>query len=807
VPSDGVFVGMPTSAPPVTPERRFVRPSPGVAVEQFILKVHSRCDLSCDHCYVYESVDQSWRARTKIMAAATVEAAARRISEHAATHALDHVDVILHGGEPLLLGPHRIAETVQLLHQVLAPPLQLRVHLQTNAVRLDAVMCEALADHDVKVGVSLDGDRQANDRHRRFANGASSYDQVRRGLALLRRPAYRSIYAGLLCTVDIANDPIRVYEALLREQPPRVDFLLPHATWEHPPARSRIALTPYADWLGRIHDRWTRDGEPMVVRLFDSLLSVAEGQRSKTEAVGPQRSPMAVIETDGTWEQIDSLKVTYDGAAATGLSVHTHSVDDVSASVGLLNSQGDVSDLCQTCRDCAVVQRCGGGLLAHRFHPENGFDNPSVYCADLQEIITHVQPRARPAVPPPGPAPSPGPAHLEAAAVPGWLIDDLAAGWLGTDSLAVITTYQRTVERALFELLAPGLAERDVPGWDLLSRLLIDAPAAAQAALAHPYTRVWARDCYQALHTPAAAPDLGYLAALAASTAIRAHEQAELTVPVAEGVLTLPGLGTVHLDPQARSARLRSASDGTFTVRTGRTSHEVDPSANTPRTLWRALDSVHQQGLSILIDDADPYRDRHGSPVTRTRTSTQAHAWGQALATAWSHIGDRGHDGWGTVIGAATPLRPTPHCSPDPAAADRTLTVAGLLHTPDPVLLARWMRQRAAHLQVNVFLDVAQASATSPKESAPPWVKLPWTSRARTLQTCLRDVAARIAVHERPAPQSNEHDWERTQHQLIAAVGVLEHQIRWSPEGQRFLNGLRQRICACQCPAIEATAI
>jgi uncharacterized protein len=219
------------------------------------------------------------------------------------------------------------------------------------------------------------------------------------------------------------------------------------------------------------------------------------------------------------------------------------------------------------------------------------------------------------------------------------------------------------------------------------------------------------------------------------------------------------------------------------------------------------LDSVHQQGLSILIDDADPYRDRHGSPVTRTRTSTQAHAWGQALATAWSHIGDRGHDGWGTVIGAATPLRPTPHCSPNPAAADRTLTVAGLLHTPDPVLLGRWMRQRAAHLQVNVFLDVAQASAPSPNGSAPPWVKLPWTGRARTLQTCLRDVAARIAVHERPAPQSNEQDWERTQHQLIAALGVLEHQIRWSLEGQRFLNGLRHRIRACQSPAVEATAI
>ena len=34
-----------------------------VPLSQFVLKVHSRCDLACDHCYVYEAADQSWRGR------------------------------------------------------------------------------------------------------------------------------------------------------------------------------------------------------------------------------------------------------------------------------------------------------------------------------------------------------------------------------------------------------------------------------------------------------------------------------------------------------------------------------------------------------------------------------------------------------------------------------------------------------------------------------------------------------------------------------------------------------------------------
>ena len=812
---------MPTSPPP---ERRLLHPTPGVAVQQFILKVHSRCDLACDHCYVYENVDQSWLSRTKMMTPATVRAAAERIAEHAAAHRLDHVDVILHGGEPLLLGPQGIRSTVQLLHEVLTPPLQLTVHLQTNGVQLDAQMCETLADGDVKVGVSLDGDRQANDRHRRFANGASSYDQVRRALALLRRPSYRSIYAGLLCTIDIANDPIRVYEALLREEPPRVDFLLPHATWEHPPPQVDDRTTPYADWLQSIHERWTRDGEPMPVRLFDSLLSVAEGGLSSTEAVGPSRPAIAVIETDGEWEQIDSLKVTYHAAAATGMNVHEHGVDEVAASVGLLNHQQGSADLCRTCRECPLVERCGGGLFAHRYRPDNGFDNPSVYCADLKRIVALVRPRPRPDPVDPTPtaatptaaqgAAAQGAAAQGAAAqtVPGSVIDDLAAGRLGTGSLNHLIAYQQAVDRALFELLAPLLAQRAAPGWDLLSRLLIEAPAAAQAVISHPYARVWARECHQALHTPGKAPDLGYLATLAGSAAIRAGRPAEIIVPVAEGRVHLPGLGTITVEPDAGSAVLTSTTDGDFTVQTGRTheinSHEIESHQNDSRdAAWRPLKTIHRQGISLMIDDSDPYRDCHGSPVTQPLSDAAADAWAEAVGTAWSQTMGPDDTGWGTVITAVTPLRRTPHCRPDPAACDRTLAVAGLPLSADPALLGRWLRQQAAHLQVNLLLDLTRPTDPAGSFEYQPRVTLPWTARPRGLGRCLREVAGRIAVHEQNEQhEQHEQQADREHQDLLAALTALDRQVRWSPDGQRFLSGLRRRVDPSQTSAVGAGA-
>src|SRR5215472_13774372 len=77
-------------------------------VSHYVLKVHSRCDLACDHCYVYEHADQSWRAKPRYISPGTADMAAKRIAEHAARHGLPRVYLVLHGGEPLLLGRPRM---------------------------------------------------------------------------------------------------------------------------------------------------------------------------------------------------------------------------------------------------------------------------------------------------------------------------------------------------------------------------------------------------------------------------------------------------------------------------------------------------------------------------------------------------------------------------------------------------------------------------------------------------------------------------------------------------------------------------
>lgn len=356
---------------------------------QFILKVHSRCNLSCSYCYVYEMADQSWRNMPKRMSSGLAGTAVERIAEHVKEYGLTSVDAILHGGEPLLAGRDWLARLVEMLHARV--PARVNVSVQTNGTLLDRPMLRAFKGLGVRVGVSLDGDAEATALHRRYASGRNSYDAVTDGVHLLDSPDFRDCYAGLLCTIDPSNDPVSTYEALLKFSPPAIDFLLPHANWDCPPAGKG-----YGDWLIAIFERWyTAPRQETSIRFFLELIQLVLGQPGGVEGLGTGPSTLVVIDTDGAIKQLDSLSSAYPGAADTGLNITTNSLGEALSHPTTVARQLGRAALAPDCLACPVLELCGGGLYPHRFRRGEGFRNRSVYCADLLRITTHVRDRVR----------------------------------------------------------------------------------------------------------------------------------------------------------------------------------------------------------------------------------------------------------------------------------------------------------------------------------------------------------------------------------------------------------------------------
>jgi uncharacterized protein len=363
-----------------------------ISFREFVVKIHSRCDLACDYCYMYELADQSWRDRPRRMGPETARYTALRIGEHARSHQVPRVALILHGGEPLLAGRELITELVCATLAAVGPGTRMDFRVQTNGVGLDDSYLRLLRDLGIRVGVSLDGTAESHDRHRRFASGRGSHAAVAAGLDRLTRPAFRHLFSGLLCTIDLRNDPVATYKALAEFDPPQIDFLLPHGTWAAPPP-GRVpsaAVTPYADWLIEIFNHWYASPGTQI-RLFEDIMQLLLGADPASEMLGLSPVRVVVIETDGAIEVADNLKVAYHAAAMTGLHVATNSLDEALLAPGVVARQLGARSLSPQCRACDVRRVCGAGLYAHRYRPGTGFYNPSVYCPDLMKLIGHIR--------------------------------------------------------------------------------------------------------------------------------------------------------------------------------------------------------------------------------------------------------------------------------------------------------------------------------------------------------------------------------------------------------------------------------
>jgi uncharacterized protein len=775
---------------------------------QFVLKVHSRCDLACDHCYIYEHADSSWQGRPKVITRETVAKAAERIAEHARQHALARVRVILHGGEPLLAGATRLGEIASQLRRTITPVCDLDLRIHTNAVQLDEEYCEAFLTAGVKVGISLDGDRAGNDRHRRYRDGRSSYDQVIRAVNLLRTDRYRELYAGLLCTIDVRNDPVSTYDALAALGPPAVDFLLPHATWETPPPESGAGReTPYADWLAAVFDRWRADADRVPVRMFESIVRTSRGASSLTESLGVEASDVAVIETDGTIEQADSIKVAYDGAPATGFDIFANELNEAAGHPAIRARQLGTAGLSATCRGCPVVRSCGGGLYAHRYRPANGFDNPSVYCADLEKIIKHVQARVIPAsagAAAPGaqtPAAS-GPAYQLAAAH----FDALAAGFGDRDAIAQLIDGQRSERRKLLQLLRVRASrpadELFLAGWDLLVRLQRDYPAELDLVLAHPYVRAWAEHCLRGGDSAALPADAAHLASITAAAAIRAGAAVEVTVPASQGHVHLPTLGRLRTG-DSRTAEI-STGGSAFQARTAGGKWDVhlnDPAAETDWQPVRQLTSPG--GFTVRLEDTDPYRDCHLWPAAPRLAEADVARWQQRFEAAWPLIeSEYPQYATGLAGGLTTimPLADGPAGRDISAAARQAFGAVGVGMPADGETLALLGIHEFQHVKLGAVLDLFELCDPADQRL----FYAPWRDDPRPLEATLQGAYAHLGVTDY---------WRGRRHRADGpdALAAAERFARWraltaealetlagsgalTDLGSRFVAGMRGTV-------------
>lgn len=375
-------------------------------ITSFLVKVASRCNLDCDYCYVYHHADQSWRTLPRLMSTEDRKAVADRLAEYAAECGLARIAVIFHGGEPLLAGSPSLRDFARHIRERCGPQVEVDFGLQTNGLLLDDAALDTLAEERISVSLSLDGPRDVSDLHRTTRKGRSSFDRVMSAYRRLeRRP---ELFAGVISVIDADVEPERLVAWFAGLEPPKVDFLLPDAHHQRPPVGRDADPARYERWLIRAFDAWLDHHPQLPVRTFEALLDALSGLPSGTDAFGLGDVSLITIETDGSYHDLDVLKVVGGGATTLGGSVRDTPVRDIAAGQALAEHRHmlTMKGLCATCRACPIVEICGGGSLPHRAG-DSGYDNPTVYCGEMLALVAHVRARLEEHLTSAGPAGSP----------------------------------------------------------------------------------------------------------------------------------------------------------------------------------------------------------------------------------------------------------------------------------------------------------------------------------------------------------------------------------------------------------------
>lgn len=362
-----------------------------VPISSYVIKIASRCNLNCSYCYEFNMGDDSWRAMPKSMSVSTLKKVIDRIKEHSKEHDFNNVSISLHGGEPLLVGHTTFEEYVKLIRQELSD-YRLSLGLQTNGIKIDDTYMKLFSKYNITVGLSLDGPPSINDKQRVYHSGKGSGADVEKGLVKLQTS---NLFGGILAVIDVDSDPIDVWRYLTTFNPPVLDFLLPHAHWENTVLDEQFErIEKHGDWLCAIFNDWY-DGfrRDIRIRLFEEILYRLFGHPGSLESLGLEEVTLITIGVNGDYEQVDTMKSVYPGAHEISLNVQFNQIDEVLKHQNILDRQSGKSSLSDTCKQCSIVNICGGGYYPHRYSSQNGFKNPSVYCSALMKLINHINQR------------------------------------------------------------------------------------------------------------------------------------------------------------------------------------------------------------------------------------------------------------------------------------------------------------------------------------------------------------------------------------------------------------------------------
>jgi uncharacterized protein len=354
-------------------------------VQLLIFQPTPFCNLNCTYCYLPDRKDK------RVMDVEIVRTSVQRLKDEDLL--APGLGIIWHAGEPTVVRREQYAEYFRAIRDILGD-FDLVNHFQTNGTLIDDRWCEFIKEHEIAVGVSLDGPESIHDRSRKSWSGRGTLDKTLRGIETLKKHGIEFHTISVIGEASLGHAK-EIYEFLVSLGPVLIGFNVE----EQEGVNQTSTLTDRSDrvegFFQELYDLARENGFDPPIREFENACgSIASCSAPDTnQQICPYR--ILTISVDGEFTTFSPELLGMSAKPYGGLAIGNVKTDSFRGALEGAKYQqmyADVSAGVKRCQEtCEYYEVCGGGAPANKLFEKGSFAVAETrFCQQSLQIPTRI---------------------------------------------------------------------------------------------------------------------------------------------------------------------------------------------------------------------------------------------------------------------------------------------------------------------------------------------------------------------------------------------------------------------------------